>query len=208
MTARGKNVLKVAAWLTAGIIAVQTVSYLVDKIGGLGLSYLDLDLEHTPFSYASAGATLCTGVALAWLYRLSRRWWMLAAAALVVYLAVDDLLVIHERFGSVWPVVMLPVLAPALACLIAATLWLPREARRLGQIGLGLLALAIVLEAAPVKMIAEVLHVSFAALYVAEVTIEEDAELAGWLLLAASFGAASVSSLVQTWPRRAVPRGL
>lgn len=141
----------------------------------------------------------------------ARQWWLLGLAGLLAFLSLDDLITIHERVSRlaltldlwahagrlVWPIVFLPLLAATFV-----GLWwigdapggeLERggradDAQLLIRLGLALLVAAVVLEIAAQGLF--VLDVGrLDAPFVAEVLIEEGAELAGWGLIVTGLAA-------------------
>jgi hypothetical protein len=161
--------------------------------------FFDVASDEDLFAWASVSATAAAALA-ALLIAVTARppaIKLLALAALVAFLSLDDLAKLHELIGGwisgildlwdkadrlVWPVLFLPLLTGVLALLLDVSAQGPAHARRLVRIGIGLLALAVVLE------------VGSQGLYkigfddpdlplVLELVAEEGAELGGWILI-------------------------
>jgi hypothetical protein len=207
LTRRIRTIPKVWA-LVAGLAAAQCVLHLVNAtvLGG-GAFWLDADADGNAFTWASAGLTMAAGAAAALLgvARPTRSIPLVLTGVVLAFLAVDDLLAIHEEIGFhataaaglpgeavriVWPIVYLPLLVFA-----AVVLW--RTSRRSAEgplvtIGLALLATAILAEVGS-SVIAEWLSKG-SILYAIEVAIEEAVELAGWATIAIALGRSYVRS--------------
>ncbi len=142
---------------------------------------------------AAVGALLLASVT-------PRRASLLVLAAAFAALSLDEFIAVHERLGQearealgaavafgrvVWPVLFLPLLAAVLVAAVRSLALLEAPSRRRLIEGLGLLALAVALEAA------------WAAFFYAggeegtwpdvlEVSAEEGAELAGWIFISSA----------------------
>jgi hypothetical protein len=161
------------------------------------------------FSFASAVATAVCGVfalllAAGWPHR---RTLLLALALILGVLALDDMFAFHERLAGrldfdvlgvteignvLWPVLLLPVLGACFAGLWIVSRGLTDRVQRHLRAGLGLLASALVLEAVVGTVLRNVGFDRQSLVYELEVTVEEAAELAGWLLIAVALAAAVI----------------
>ncbi len=193
-------------------VAVQSLSHLGNELvfdGDIGA--LSADRDGNTFAWASAVATFTAGfvlflLALSEPFRAGR---LLAGAAVLAFLSLDDVVGVHERLGTAvrddvfglptgwgrltWPVLLLPLLALTFVVLWQVSQEAAARAGRFLRIGLGLLALAVLVE------------VATAPLYIGdrddgwpgdiEVVLEEAAELAGWILIAAGLSAIAVTRL-------------
>ena len=201
-------------WVLAGSTgAILLLAHLVnhvaldDRIGELQAS-----AEQNVWSWAASMATLVAGLS-ALLYagssRHSRRAWTLGA--LLVYFALDDYIEIHEHLGDgvsdalslpdyvgprLWVVLYLPLVGA-----VAALLWL--LAAELGGrlrngilAGAALLAAGYLLEAAGIAT-KRLEDAGYELPHALRAGLEESAELAGWIVLAAALTAAMLAA-----PRR------
>jgi hypothetical protein len=183
--------------LTALAVAVQSVAYVVN-VAALDNYWdaLNVDSDSGGGAWASSGLQFAAAVLMLLLWaRSGVDRLLLGLAAVIAFLSLDDLIQVHEHVSRlalklhlwahagrlVWPAVFLPLLAASFL-----GLWLIAQARlevgRLIRGGLALLVLAIVLEIAAQGLFA--LDVGrLDAPFVAEVILEEGAELAGWGLI-------------------------
>lgn len=201
-------------WVLAGSTgAILLLAHLVnhvaldDRIGELQAS-----AEQNVWSWAASMATLVAGLS-ALLYagssRHSRRAWTLGV--LLVYFALDDYIEIHEHLGDgvsdalslpdyvgprLWVVLYLPLVGA-----VAALLWL--LAAELGGrlrngilAGAALLAAGYLLEAAGIAT-KRLEDAGYELPHAFRAGLEESAELAGWIVLAAALTAAMLAA-----PRR------
>jgi hypothetical protein len=176
---------------------------------------LDADEERTIFSWASSSATfagaLVAMLLALWLPRLRFRFG--ALAAILAFFSLDDAIGVHEVLSEVstddlglpiaaqrllWPVGYLPLAAVAITVLASVAQTGRRRTYMIA--GVGLLALAIASELASVMW--NGLFFDSETLDVLEVAVEESAELAGWILVAASLAATLHLALTDA----AVPR--
>lgn len=182
------------AWLVFGELAASTV---VD-----GVDSLEPQAEFNIYAFASAGATLvaAVGALLVAVAAEGGRQRSLhgALAAVLTYLAADDMLMIHERGGDwlrahlglpdlvgvrLWPIVYLPLLAATFLLLAFAARAAARAGGRQIAVGAGLLVLAVLLE--PVGILTEwIQDRGYDAPRVARRSLEEGFEQAGWILIA------------------------
>ena len=182
-------------------VVVQTVSHVGNAVvldGRLGLATADGDT--TAWSWASAAATGAVALLLA-----LRRLVLGGAAPLewvgvagLAFLSQDDTNAYHERLSTVyravpwlpdhsgrlvWPLLFLPLLALVLLVLVRTARALRPPARRLVEVGLGLLVAAVVLEMTSVVLV-NLVEDPDDWRRLLQVAVEEGLELAGWVLVA------------------------
>lgn len=189
----------VSASILVAIVAVvvQTVVHVANA-AFWDLEALNADEEHNAFAWASSMSTFAAGffiflpvAAAPVLGRLS-----LALSAAITFFSFDDALSVHERLSErsvdlldaqvsleriVWPVVYLPALA-----FVFVMLWRMGNSTAI-RVGLGLLAAAILAELSSALYVDDGDVGSWPD--VLEVTLEEGAELAGWILVAGALAA-------------------
>jgi len=188
-------------WLIAAAVAFQSVAHLADHlVFDLSSDFFNAGRDGGLFTFASAVATVICGiVALVLVAVWPRRAVLLVGlSVLLCYLALDDMYAGHERVAEkldidflgiedmgrvLWPLVFLPLLGACFAGLLAVASALSAPARRLVHGGLALLVLAVALEMASILLVNVGLYRP-STIYELEVTAEEGAELAGWLLIA------------------------
>jgi hypothetical protein len=197
-------------------VLVQGASHLTNVLVFDGdISTFSADEDGNTFAWASSVATYTAALmafALAFLDR-RRRGRMLVLAALLAFFSLDDILRVHEwvegqaverletllsfdpEYGRlIWPLLFFPMLATAFIVLWQLSRTLAGEPARAIRIGLGLLVLGVLAEAASAAI-----HVEerFAGGFIdgLEVAVEEGAELAGWILIATALTATVVQAL-------------
>jgi len=176
--------------------AAQTAIHLLNA-AFLDEQQFNVNFEGNPFAWASTVVTFAVAF-LAFVCAaalVSGRRWFLVLGALTAFLSLDDMVVIHERAGVVfadalglsvvfdsvlWPAVYLPILAAVFTLLIVVTRRAPPRARRFVALGLALLASALVAEMSSFSW-----STDNSTLHVLEGAVEEAAELAGWIVIAA-----------------------
>jgi len=163
--------------------------------------HLNADVDGNAFTWASALATAAVGAFAISLGRArpERRRVLFAVGAIVTFFAVDDVTGWHEVAGIWFPVYM-PLFA-----FVFLVLWSLRdEFERAGayvRTGLLLLGVALAGEVGAAGFVPGVNRTEHGVLYTLEVGIEEGAELAGWILVAA--GLAAAVELARTREERA-----
>ncbi len=203
--------LSVGLALAIAGVAVQTTGHLLQAFAFPSLDELNADRDaNNPFAWASSvtifGAALATFV----LYGLSRRWTLLLLAVALMFFSLDDIVAFHERLAlrsetaldlweysrrAVWVVLFLPLLAYVSIVLVAIARRADARTRRFIYVGLGLLIFAVGVEASS----AVTHHWGYKgeSTYDAyEVAVEEGAELAGWILVAAALTAHMTWALI------------
>jgi len=188
-------------WFIAAAVAFQSIAHLANHlVFDLSSDFFNAGRDGGLFTFASAVATVGCGIVTLVLVAVwpRRAVLLVGLSVLLGYLAVDDMYAGHERIAEkldldllgiedtgrvLWPLVFLPLLGACFAGLVAIASALSAPARRLVHGGLALLVLAIALEMASILLV----NVGFdrsSTVYELEVTAEEGAELAGWLLIA------------------------
>ena len=199
--------------MTLGYAIAATTVVLQSAAHVVGVSVLDdriwnlnADVEFNAVAWAGSAATFAAALAAFALALVpadvDRR--LLALSFLLAAFSLDDAIGIHERLAlrgadalglspdagrAIWPVVYLPLLAAGLLLLLDTARRVFEGAGRLLRHGVALLVLALAAEFVA-AFLGTVLDVQRGAWPdVAEVTIEEGAEIGGWLLI--SFGLAA-----------------
>jgi hypothetical protein len=207
---RAMRILRAGAVVTIAAVAVQSIAHLVNvKAYDLGVNLINVDSDTGLFAWASSVATAATAVLIGMLATHDRRrsLWVGALAAAVLFLALDDMLAIHERVSELkteigglehasrlfWPLVYMPLLTA-----VFAGLWLlsgriePWPALTL-RLALAALAAAIAMEMAS-PLLFELGFGHGSAPYELEAVAEEGLELGGWMLA----GTAIAATLTET----------
>jgi hypothetical protein len=199
----------------AGVgFAVQGGLHLVNVIFfGLDLDVINADSDTAAFSWLSVAAEFTPALAAFLLATIlpRARGRFFGLAATCAFFSADDMLQIHEKltggwttspglpshFGRmIWPAVFFPVLALAFILLWGLSLQVRRDVARFIQGGLLLLVASIILEVTS----ATFFYVGIGhgdVPYELEVVLEEGAELAGWVLIAAALTALTTTSLMR-----------
>lgn len=199
-TVASRRVLSTGArWLAIGV-ALQSLGHIVDYVAlDLRIQALDVDQEYSFTAWAGTAITFVSAWLIAEAIVASGRtpWTLLALAAVIAFLSLDDMISIHERVvlfdpeGNslrylnriFWPAVYGPLLIFAFGGLWLLAACLEPAARRMVRIGLYLLGFSLVLEAAGSGILLAGSTRSELP-YNVEVLIEEAAELGGWGLIA------------------------
>lgn len=212
--------------LAAGVsVLAQTAVGIVNELS-IESGFLNPDEEGSLFQLVTAGVTVAAGVAAAVHARLFdvRRLRFAALAAVLLYFAADDLLVLHEGLGEavgegvfgldghlavrLWILLLAPLL-------VAAFLLVASEARRSGAPllgllygGLGALVAAVVVEVGGAvtrdpSFIDRVSGKPETLRYL----VEEGFELGGWILLAGGLWALTIARMAGDGAAEAARRG-
>jgi hypothetical protein len=165
--------------------------------------HLNADVDGNSFSWASALATAAVGAFAISLGRAvpHRRRVLFGVGAVVTFFAIDDVTGWHEDLGGAFELVGLPnvsgvwfpVYMPLFAFVFLVLWSLRSEFERAGayvRTGLLLLGVALAGEVGAAGFVPGVNRTEHGVLYTLEVGIEEGAELAGWILIAAGLAAA------------------
>jgi uncharacterized membrane protein len=195
-------------------VAAQSVGYLTSVVFFDGdVQALNADDDHSMWAWASSTATFAAGFAvflLALVAPVSRR--LLAFAALLAFLSLDDVLRVHERIGTTvreqvfglgegwgrltWPALYFPLLAIAFLTLWRLSDEAPKRGGRSVKLGLGLLVAAVATE-----LVTAPLYIATdddeGAVRRVQVTLEEGAELAGWIVIATGLATLAVVRIAE-----------
>ena len=199
--------------LKIGVVAVsaQTILYVLDLALPGSRRLLDADDDLSAFSWLAVAAAAVAAVAALGMAALlgERTRTYYALAAILAFLSLDDMVQIHEELGVrarisgveyserfLWPIVYLPLLAGTFLLLETIARSEPAAVRRSIRLGLALFSSAIVLEVAAIAILDDDLSTVQKAVYFLEVTVEEAAELGGWMLVASALTATLASGLV------------
>lgn len=199
-----RRIVSTACWVAVVAVIVQSAAHLGNFAFDADVEALNADEEHNAFAWASAVSTFAAAfflfvpaVAAGALDRITA-----ALSGAIAFLSLDDALSLHERFAErsvevlelefslqrvVWPVVYLPLLAFVFLILLRIARASARSVAAALQVGLLLLAAAIVAEITSALYIGEGDEGTWPNAL--EVTFEEGAELAGWILIAAALAA-------------------
>jgi len=200
-TRSAARIARVAVWLAAAAAGAQLGVGAANEVT-LESDFLNPDEEGSLFQLLTAAVTAAAGVAAAahaLRLELRRRRFVVLAAGLL-YLAADDVLVIHEWLGEhvgerlfglpdhlavrMWIPVLAPLLVAVFVLLVAEAFRAGPGLRRVLAAGLGALAAALVVEV--------VGAVTRSPSFIEEVSgkpetlrylVEEAFELGGWILV-------------------------
>jgi hypothetical protein len=200
-----ERVVRVSLVLAVVAVAVQTVAHVVNAAVGGG-SYLNVNSERNPTTWAHS-ATIFAAAFLAGTHAAgfaARRATFVVVAAILVFLSIDEMLLVHERIFTealdlldlpvVWDSVIWPVIyIPILGVLAGGLLVIARSTGSPGG-GLVLLALALLGAAVVIEIVTAPFSVDDRWPHDAGGAVEEGAELAGWLLLAAGLAAITLDA--------------
>jgi hypothetical protein len=182
-------------------VTVQTVLYVADVYAlDRRVQSFDVDREGGVATWAASVAIFSTGFValLLGFVEPSRRLLLLVLAGATIFLSFDEYLMVHERLGLrvtealdlsdkylriAWPAIYLPLLATVAALIFYLARTSIGPARSLLGIGLVTLAAAVGLEIAGLALDLIPSLPERGYLYTAQITLEEGAELAGWILL-------------------------
>lgn len=205
-------------------VAIQTALHLTNNLALDGhVENFNPDAEHNVWTWASASATFAAAYAA--LVRavlvLESRMRYLLIAAIFAFFSLDDAIEIHEQVswnlavetlglpsyvqGRLFAVIYLPLLAGAGLLLWRVAQESPARIRLHLHAGLGLLVLAVLVE--PVTLIWQSQGVGARSVPdTIEVSIEEGAELGGWILVATALtGLLYLAFNAPSRPRRTAP---
>jgi hypothetical protein len=195
-------------------LVIQTASHLFNAwVLDYRLAALSAEWDTSVWAWASTVATFAAALMLCLLVicdaSLGRHLWLTVAA--ISFLSLDDMNGYHERLSTLyrhvsflpehsgrllWPVLFFPLLALVFVSLLrVAREFEPPIANRI-RLGLALLGLAVLLEMASSALVNVVEYTEWP--YVIEVTLEEGAELVGWILIAVGLSARLASVIRDT----------
>lgn len=196
---RARPRLRGALLLVVLAVAAQTLLHLVNRVT-LETPALDVNMEHTVFSLTAALTIAAAAAGAALTTRAGEPTFPTAVlAAVLAFLAVDELFVLHERLGVrvaallglssdwdsvVWPAVYLPVIGLVFLLFLDMARRAPRDVGRLVLVGLGCLVAAVVLEVVSYRFSTS--ETAPGLIHALEGAAEEGLELMGWGLLAAA----------------------
>jgi hypothetical protein len=215
-----ERLVRLGFFLAIAGVGVQVVAHLsYALLFDYDVPQLNLDAEANVFSWASTVATFAAATAALLLAVAGTRplRYSFLAGALALF-SLDDAVEIHERLGesvtqrtlglpesvaySVWPLAFFPVLALAFASLALAYRESAGRIRSTLGVGLGLLVTGIGVEAVQAAWYGtgEGAESVPGALLI---TLEESAELAGWILVASGLLAVGCTTLLRLGARGA-----
>jgi hypothetical protein len=207
-----RRIIELGIVVSIVAVAAQTVLHLADiVVFDRGVNIFDADDDVTVSGWASTAATFAAAVAVLPLAIATGRRLFFVLAGIFAFFSLDDFIRLHERLAAkveslgideslqlgrlIWAAVFFPLLALTAALLWALARTVAGEEGRLIRLGLALLAAGVVLEAAsPALFAMDLDHKDWQ--YETEVVLEEGAELAGWIWIAAALMAASCRTLV------------
>ncbi len=222
----GRDPERLPDWLlSAGValalagVAVQTTAHLFHSFVAQSIYSLNADRDaFSAFAWASSTATFAAAFAALLLFGLTGRLRLLVLALVLAFLSLDDAAAIHERLAAraeeilgtpelsqriLWIALFLPLIGAAFVLLAGLARELQPRARKFVHIGLALLVFAIAAEASA-HVTKNHGHPDGSTYDSFEVVVEEGAELAAWILIAAALTAHMVWALItaQTHEKR------
>jgi hypothetical protein len=186
-----------ACVLAASVAVVQVVN---DLAFDRRYWHLNADVDGNALTWVSAFAIAATAALALTLSRTLESKRLTVVGVILAFFAIDDIAALHERMGQgldalglphadgIW----FPVYLPLFAFVFLTLLTVARRVEQVGRAVLaGLLLLGLALFGEVATAFLDVLDRTDHGLwYTVEVGIEEAAELAGWILIAAGLGAA------------------
>ena len=186
-----------------GVIGQTTVHLVNLELFDLRYDLLNADQDGSVFSWASAAVTFVAAAFAALLagLRPAHARMLLALAAALAFLSLDDTIQIHERVSGLrtelgpiehfsrlfWPLVYMPLLTLVFLGLAILSAGMRLRPAKLLLVGLGLLAGAIFFEMTSPALFAVGLDHGDLG-YEVHAAAEEGAELGGWMLVALALG--------------------
>ena len=204
-----ERLITAGIWLAVAAAALEGVLHFVNA-ATLRTEHLDVNAEHTIFTWANSCAILACTVAavLGILFGAPKPRLLLAVALCTAFASIDETVVLHENitlgvldavdvghvYDSVlWPILYLPLLLVTAVLFLRVSDSAVDRGRRCMLVGLGLLAFAVFLE-----FVSAPWSTGQNAIHTIEGGFEETAELAGWILVATGLA----SLLAQPFERR------
>jgi hypothetical protein len=198
----GGRVITVGFLLAALAVAVQTFAHLMNAfVFDYGVWNMDASQDGNAFSWASSVATFgaALGALLLGLRTAVPAWRLVLLAVVLAFFSLDDVVAIHEKLAfadygadipklirrAFWPVLYLPLFAFVTWMLWQTAVRAEDRLRRAIQLGVGLLAVALVAEGVATIWWSEDDR-ERPLVDDLEVAIEEGAELVAWILIAAA----------------------
>ena len=209
-----RRTLRVGVALALAAAAVQSILHLIDVSAfHLRFDMINADSDTSVFAWLSSVATFGAALLLCLLaiVRPGRAWPLVALAAAVAFMSLDDMVGLHERVSALqptlgpiehfarifWPLVFMPLLLATFVGLFAVARGLRPAPSRALLVGLVLLVVAVALEvASPILFALGSDHGELA--YELEVVLEEGAEIAGWALVSTGLAAGLLTSSPET----------
>lgn len=199
-------------------VTIQTAVHLLNAALD-GSQYFSANGENNPMAWSQSAAIFAAAFVCA-LHTavVSRRGRTLAAlAAILAFLSLDEMLIVHERIvgrvlevlalpivwdSVVWPVLYLPLLGALLLLLVRVARQAPKRVGRRVLVGVGLLLAAVAAEvlSAPISTGQDWPHT-------VEGAFEEAAELVGWILITTGLTAITLEGFLANPHVDVVPPG-
>lgn len=203
--------LSVGAGLAVAGVVVQTTAHLFHSFVAESIYSLNADRDaFSAFAWASSTATFAAAFVALLLYALTGRLRLLVLALVLAFLSLDDAVAIHERLAAraenvlgapelsqriLWIGLFLPLIGAAFVLLADLSRELEPRTRKFVHTGLALLVFAILAEASAhfTKNHGYGDGTTYDSF---EVVVEEGAELAAWILIAAALTAHMTWALI------------
>jgi hypothetical protein len=209
-----RRIVATVCWVAVVAVIVQSAANLADFAFFDGdIKALNADEEQNAFAWASSVSTFAAGfflllpaVAAEALDRMT-----VALVSAIMFFSLDDAIALHERLADrsveivdleitveriAWPILYLPALVLVFVMLLRMARASSYPIATLIKAGLALLVAAIFAETTSAFYIGDADLGTWRD--VLEVTFEEGAELAGWILIAAALAARAY--LLAEWP--------
>jgi hypothetical protein len=209
-----RRIVSIVYWVAVVGVLVQSAAHVADFAFFDGdVKALNADEEENPFAWASTVSTFAAGFFLLLpavaADALTRMTVVLVSA--IMFFSLDDAIALHERLADrsveivdveitveriAWPILYLPALVLVFVMLWRMARGSPPPIATPIKVGLGLLAAAIFAEVSSAFYIGDADVGRWPD--VLEVTFEEGAELAGWILIAGALAARAYR--LAEWP--------
>lgn len=209
-----RRIVATVCWVAVVAVIVQSAANLADFAFFDGdIKALNADEEQNAFAWASSVSTFAAGfflllpaVAAETLDRMT-----VALVSAIMFFSLDDAIALHERLADrsveivdleitveriAWPILYLPALVLVFVMLLRMARASSEPIATLIKAGLALLVAAIFAETTSAFYIGDADVGTWRD--VLEVTFEEGAELAGWILIAGALAARAY--LLAEWP--------
>ena len=211
-----ERLLTWGAYTAVAVTVFQTIGHLYDWLAqNLDIILLNADHDHSIYPWIPTTAIFMGALALFLKQQIRpvtgfRRWLPLILA----YLSLDEMVALHERLVKVlnaigvdssyarvvWPALYLPLMAATAIALWRMARGMAPRAGRFIQVGLVMLAIAVVLEIFSVVLVDD-----YENAYQVEVIVEQNLELAGWTLIGAALLSTAVGVLMRRPADEAAP---
>lgn len=210
VTALVERVVRVGLAFALAALAVQTIVDVLNQFLAEPYRAFDVNEDGGIFSWPALVATFTAGFAALLLRLVHPRWQFTLMALLFAFFSFDDFFGLHERVGRLdkelgipeewnlrylWTLVFLPLFGVA-----ATVVWLLADRASANvaaclRAGIGLLGLALVLETISPALVSQ--WAQDTPQVRAEILIEENAELVGWILIATGLTALACRSIAR-----------